>query len=89
LPDTAIGYPNITDSALPNPDEPESINEINHKSTKTREKDKANFVFSKFRGFVVKTFFHKMQRIHDEDSKFSGCMNNLTKAALKAPERIK
>jgi hypothetical protein len=29
------------------------------------KKDKTNFVFSKFRGFVVKEFFHKMQRIHN------------------------
>jgi len=52
----------------PNPDKPEPKKEINHESTKGRKhekKDKTNFVFSKFRGFVVRKFFHKMQRIHN------------------------
>jgi len=62
------------------PEGGEPKKEINHESTKgprlnrkksltgqakTRKKDKTNFVFSKFRGFVVKKFFHKMQRIHN------------------------
>jgi len=45
---------------IPNPDKPEPKKEINHEITKGRKKDKTIFVFSKFRGFVVKKIFHKM-----------------------------
>jgi hypothetical protein len=42
--------------------------EINHESIppwrERHEKDKLNFVLSRFRAFVMKIFFHKMQRIH-------------------------
>jgi hypothetical protein len=41
--------------------------EINHESTKGRKhekKDKLNFVLSRFRVFVMKIFFHKMQRYY-------------------------
>jgi len=59
-----------SDLKLPNPDPPKAENQKKKLITKARKdentkKDKTNFVSSKFRGFVVKKFFHKMQRIYN------------------------
>jgi len=52
-------------SKIPNPDGPEPKEKLITKARKYENtKKKSNFVFSKFRGFVVKKFFHKIQKIH-------------------------